>query len=64
VGAALGRGQMCSGVAFLPKELPTCAIDDVKPTDSAVRIEGSLLPPHPIDDALKSSSLRVCLQSG
>lgn len=46
-------------------ELPTCVIyDTVKPTDHAVRTEGSLLPPHTIDAASKPSSLEAVLENG
>ena len=66
MGAALGRGRTSFGVAFFPKELPVCAMDDddVQPIDSAVRVEGSLLIPHTMDTALKYSPLKACLQTG
>jgi hypothetical protein len=45
---------------FFSKELPTCAIDGVvKPTDHAVRTQGSLLPPHNADATVKSLSLKA-----
>jgi hypothetical protein len=36
----------------------------VKATGHAVRTEGPLLPPHPTDVALKSSSLKAFLENG
>ena len=49
----------------ISKELPTCAFDDgVNPADRAVRMEGSLLPTHKTDAALKSSSLKAFLENG
>jgi len=48
------------GVTFFSKELPTCTIDGVvKPTDHAVRTQGSLLPPHKADATLNSLSLKA-----
>jgi hypothetical protein len=40
------------------------ALDDVNPTDRAVRMEGSLLPTHKTDAALKSSSTKAFLENG
>lgn len=51
-------------VGSLSKELPTCALDDVNPTDRAVRMEGSLLPTHKTDATLKSSSLKAVIENG
>ena len=47
------------------RAVPTCVIYDVvKPSDHAVRTEGSLLPPFTIDAALLSSSLEALLENG
>ena len=47
----------------LSKEMSTCALDAVTPTDRAVRMESSLLPTHKTDAALKSSSLKAFLEN-
>jgi hypothetical protein len=65
MGAAPGYGRTYSGVTFFSKKLCTYAIDDVvKPTDCAVRREGSFFPPHKIDGVLKASSLKAFLENG
>jgi hypothetical protein len=55
LGAFIGYGRTSSEVNFFPKELPKCAIDDVKSTDRAVRTESLLLPPHKRDISLQAS---------
>jgi hypothetical protein len=60
---SLGHGRTCSGFTFSSQDLSNCAIVDVvKPTDRSVRTESSLLPPHKIDKALISSSLKAFLE--
>jgi hypothetical protein len=57
--AAVAYERASSSVTFLSKDLPTCAIDNViKPTDSAVKTESSLLPPHKTDAAFKSAPIK------
>jgi hypothetical protein len=51
-------------VGSLSKELPTCALDDVNPTDCAVRMEGSLLPTNKTDAVLKYESLKIFFENG
>jgi hypothetical protein len=51
---------MSSGVTFFSKELPNSAVDGVvKPTDRAVRKEGSIIPTHKTDDDFISSPLKA-----
>jgi hypothetical protein len=59
LGAAVEYERALFSVTFLPKDLPTCAIDDVvKPTDSAVRTGRSLLPSHKTDISFKSAPIK------
>jgi hypothetical protein len=62
--AALGYGRPSSAVTFFVQKLPTCAADDTKLADLAVRTQDSFLPTHTENFALKSTSLKAFLESG
>ena len=65
LGASIGYGQTSFAVTLFSIELPNCDQDGVfKPTDRAVRTEGSLLSPHKTGDDLKSSSLQAFPTNG